>query len=252
MNRSNLSDKQCRLKEAYIDTVGVWEEGHAAWLRLNPDSFEAYAAFAAHSWEDNNIDPKDKAIIEVALASCVPYLHRDGVRTYIGAALDRGASVDEVREALELASVIGAHVMVEGIPILQKVTEAETDDLDQPEKAQVREHFKAKRGYWSDLWESILQMDHEYLERFANVSAYPWDQGALDPKVKEFVYVAIDLCTAHLYTDGAEIHLQNAIEHGATPSELLELLELVSTQGYDTMIEGVPILIEEARERNRF
>jgi alkylhydroperoxidase/carboxymuconolactone decarboxylase family protein YurZ len=143
--------------------------------------------------------------------------------------------------------------MIEGMPLVQEHAGLPDDVSDSVKEEQeaVKEKFKEGRGYWSDFWEAVLQMDHEYLDRYTDLSSQPWLEGVLDPKMKEFIYIAADVSTTHLYTQGLESHIENAMEYGATRDELLEVIELVSEQGYDTMVEGLPILVEEARKQGK-
>jgi alkylhydroperoxidase/carboxymuconolactone decarboxylase family protein YurZ len=51
------------------------------------------------------------------------------------------------------------------------------------------------------------------------------------PKVKEFVYIAIDCATTHLYVLGLKLRIRNAERLGATPEEVMEVFELASLMG---------------------
>ena len=53
----------------------------------------------------------------------------------------------------------------------------------------------------------------------------------LSPKVKEFVYIAIDCATTHLYVPDLKLHIRNAVRLGATPEEAMEVFELASLMG---------------------
>ena len=73
----------------------------------------------------------------------------------------------------------------------------------------------------------------------------PWRKGPLEPKVKELVYIAVDAAATHLYVPGIRQHIKQAIKHGATAAEIMEVLELTSTLGIHACNIGVPILVEE-------
>jgi alkylhydroperoxidase/carboxymuconolactone decarboxylase family protein YurZ len=47
------------------------------------------------------------------------------------------------------------------------------------------------------------------------------------------------------------VHIRNALRHGATVAEIMEVLELTSVLGIHTVTEGVPILLEEAKQTDR-
>ncbi|MHA1113336.1 MAG: carboxymuconolactone decarboxylase family protein [Alphaproteobacteria bacterium] len=67
----------------------------------------------------------------------------------------------------------------------------------------------------------------------------------LDVKVKEFIYIAIDSGTTHLYDPGLRVHLRCALEVGASMAEIIEVLEITSSVGMHTLTVGLPIVLEE-------
>jgi len=77
------------------------------------------------------------------------------------------------------------------------------------------------------------------------MSDVPWRSGTLEPKVKEFIYIAFDAAATHLYVKGMKLHIENAIGYGATPQEILEIMEIASVLGIHAATSAVPILLEE-------
>jgi alkylhydroperoxidase/carboxymuconolactone decarboxylase family protein YurZ len=57
----------------------------------------------------------------------------------------------------------------------------------------------------------------------------------------------VDANATHLYLPGARQHIKAALKLGATPAEIMEVLELCATLGIHAMNIGVPILAEEMR-----
>lgn len=248
-----LTTEEQEIKDQYIEKTGHWPDGFDEWLALDADSFEVYGDFAEHTYETGNISEKEKALLRVAITASPTHMYEEGTRLHISNAFDKGANVEEIKEVLELVSILGLHSTTEGMPyIVDEFGVPEVDDSSvQEEKDEVRELFKESRGYWNEFWDGILQMDHKFLEKYTFLSGYPWNHGTLDPKLKEFIYIAIDVSTTHLYSLGMEQHLENAIDYGATREELVELIEFVSEQGYDAMDETMPILYEEAEKRGK-
>jgi alkylhydroperoxidase/carboxymuconolactone decarboxylase family protein YurZ len=250
---SDLTEEQQRVKERFIDDRGFWSELYDDWLRLDPAFLDRYRELSGNPWKDGGVlDPKVKEFVYIAIDCNTTHLYNEGTRVHINNAFDEGATVDEIMEVFQLASVLGVHSVTEGVPIL--VDEAGPIEPD-PEEAERREdlrrEFEERRGYWSELWEDVLNLDPDYFEAYMNYSAHPWDEGPLDPKVKEFVYIAIDIATTHLYNKGARVHMQNALSYGATPEEVMEVFELASVLGVHTMTDSVPILVEEAKKRGK-
>ena len=123
-----------------------------------------------------------------------------------------------------------------------------SQELSERQK-QLKEKFTKERGYWAEeTWTPILQLDEDFFETYLNFSAHPWKKGILPPKIREFIYIAIDAATTHLYEPGIRHHIANALRYGATKEEIMEIFELVSVLGIHTCTIGVPILIEELKK----
>ena len=116
---------------------------------------------------------------------------------------------------------------------------------------EVKAEFIRVRGVWSDLWESVLALDPEFLEAYLNFSAVPWRDGHnhLDDKTKEFMFIAVDAAATHMYAPGVRQHIKAALAAGATPPEIMEVIELTSTLGIHAMNIGVPILVQVLEEK---
>lgn len=112
-------------------------------------------------------------------------------------------------------------------------------------KKLLRDEFIEARGYWNEFWDSLLELDEEFFEAYTQFSSVPWKHGPLDPKVKEFVYIAVDAAATHLYVPGIQQHIRQALKHGANAAEIMEVLELTATLGIHACNIGVPILVEE-------
>ena len=104
----------------------------------------------------------------------------------------------------------------------------------------LKDRFVVDRGYWADYYNGLLTLDTDFFEIFLDFSAHPWRNGVLEPKVKEFIYIAIDAATTHLYGPGLRIHIRNALKHGATQQEILGVYELISVLGMHTITMGLP------------
>ena len=112
-------------------------------------------------------------------------------------------------------------------------------------KKKLRDEFIGARGYWNAFWDSLLDLDEDFFEAYTAFSRVPWRTGPLEPKVKELVYIAVNAAATHLYVPGIRQHVRQALAHGATAEEIMEVLELTSTLGIHACNIGVPILVEE-------
>ena len=117
-----------------------------------------------------------------------------------------------------------------------------------PRQSEVKDEFIRVRGTWGPAWEAILRFDPDFLQTYLNYSAVPLRKRHLEPKVQEFIYIAVDGAATHMYEPGVRSHIKLALDYGATPDEIMEVLELTSTLGVHALNVGVPVLVEVLEE----
>lgn len=250
-------DRGNQLKDEFVRARGYWSELWDDTLRLDPDFFESYLDFSSVPWRKGVLEPKVRELIYVAIDVSTTHLYDPGTRIHMRNALRHGATQEELMEVLQLTSVLGIHSATSGVPILIEELKAagREDELPAAElgerEQQLKDEFTRNRGYWSEVWDSVLRLSPDFFEAYMKFSSVPWKNGPLEPKVKEFIYIAIDVATTHLYDPGTRIHIRNALGYGATAKEIMEIFELVSVLGIHSITSGVPILVEEARSAGR-
>ena len=75
---------------------------------------------------------------------------------------------------------------------------------------QIKDDFIRIRQTWAPQWESILRLDCEFLDAYLHLSAVPLRKNHLDAKVKEFIYIAANASSTHLFGPGKHKHLKAA------------------------------------------
>ena len=245
----SLTARQEEIKQEFIQVRGTWNDTFEGILRLDPDFLKAYLDFSAVPWRKNHLDDKVKEFIYIAIDANATHLYLPGVRQHVQAALKLGATPQEIMEVLELSATLGIHAMNIGVPILVEVlTEKGLRTGPAPlteEQERLKAEFTRTRGYWHAFWDEMLELDPEMFAAYTEFSSVPWRSGTLEPKVKEFVYIAFDTAATHLYAKGLKLHIENAIDHGATPQEILEVMEIASVLGIHGVTASAPILLEE-------
>lgn len=68
------------------------------------------------------------------------------------------------------------------------------------------------------------------------------ERAPLDGAVIELIGVAVNAAATHLHADATRAHVQAALDAGATPAEVAEVLQLVSVLGIHAATLGMPIL----------
>ena len=246
---ADLNERQQAIKDSFIENRGYWAKIMDQLLLLSPDYFEAYTELSSVPWKHGVLEPKVKEFMYIAADASTTHLYNAGTRIHMQNALRHGATVDELFEVLQLTASLGIHFCTVGVPILLEELEAAGMLGEEPLDAlqiELKEAFTKNRGYWAPFLDGLLRLSPEFFEAYLKISSVPWLTGPLEPKVKEFVYIAIDAATTHLYEPGLRQHIRNAIGHGASKEELMEVLELVTAIGVHTMTDSVPILVKEA------
>ena len=243
--------RQQEIKDEFIAVRGTWGEPWERMLELDPEFLKAYLDWSAVPWRKNHLDAVTKELISIAVDGAATHLYEPGVRQHIRRAIELGATGQQLMETLELTSTLGIHAMNIGVPLLLEVL---TEEGKRTGPAPLSEHqeklkaeFTAGRGYWHEFWYGMLEVDPELFEAYVAFSAHPWRHGVLEPKVKEFIYIAFDAAATHLYVPGLKLHMRNAIRLGATQEEIVEVLEIASVIGIHAATVATPILAEELR-----
>jgi alkylhydroperoxidase/carboxymuconolactone decarboxylase family protein YurZ len=120
---------------------------------------------------------------------------------------------------------------------------ADTPPQPDARRQQLKDAFIARRGYWTPWLDGTLRFGPDFFEAFLAFTGTPWATGPLPPKVKEFVYIAIDGAITHLYQRGLQMHIDEALRHGASPQEVMEVLQMASLIGLITQTTAAPMLL---------
>lgn len=59
------------------------------------------------------------------------------------------------------------------------------------------------------------------------------------------VSIALDASVTHMYPPGTRRHIKGALQAGATPEEIMTVLQICVSMGIQACAMGVPILTEE-------
>jgi alkylhydroperoxidase/carboxymuconolactone decarboxylase family protein YurZ len=117
-----------------------------------------------------------------------------------------------------------------------------------PEQEAFKQEYIRKRGYWVEFNDGLLKYSQSFLETYMKYAALPAAEGPLPPRMVELVYVAVDASATHMFGEGLLIHTRLALARGATPTEVVETLQLATAQGVEGVAMGVEILVDELKK----
>jgi len=197
-------------------------------------------------------------LVSVGLNASRTNLNPDGTRRHIRAALDSGASRQEILFVLKCASVMSIHSFSFNAPLL--LQEASMGSLEEFGSMRKRRFEKIGKvtpavekmkaiGHWNEEWDSILFLDPVWANEYMTMCAELYAESVLSPKELELLLVAFDAAYVHIYGTGTRRHIKNAFKAGATVDEIMEVLKLGVVQGVQACNLGVTLLAEEL-ERN--
>jgi alkylhydroperoxidase/carboxymuconolactone decarboxylase family protein YurZ len=219
----------------------------------DPEWTERCARMTNNPWTTGVLPVKWIELICIALNAACTHMNDAGIRRHIRAALDAGATGEEIRETFKGVSVLGIHSVAVTLPILfEEANRAGVQPASRPGRAvhtPVIEQMKTA-GQFNPDWDAINELDPEWLEQFLAMGADLYS-GALAPKLVELMAVAVDASCTHLYTPGIRRHVQGALAHGATIEEIMEVLKLCGALGVDACDLGGTILAEELTEHQK-
>ncbi len=116
--------------------------------------------------------------------------------------------------------------------------------MDDAGRADLKQRIIAARGYWARFHNVLLERDPGFLEAYLAFQSAP-TSGVLPRKLCEFIYIAIDLSVNHMYERGGRRHMEYALNAGATPDEVLQVVLLTAVVSAQQPIDlGLDILAE--------
>ncbi|KAK8201960.1 hypothetical protein M8818_005485 [Zalaria obscura] len=101
---------------------------------------------------------------------------------------------------------------------------------------------------FTPAWQSVLTQSPSIFAASTHLSSVPKKKQHLAPKIQSLISIAVCSAATHLYIPGIHRHIKAALELGASPAEVMEVIELTSTLGIHACNIGVPLLVEVMKE----
>jgi alkylhydroperoxidase/carboxymuconolactone decarboxylase family protein YurZ len=167
-------------------------------------------------------------------------------RRHIRAALDAGATRDEILTILKMASVMSIHSCSLGAPILLEEAKAvgATPSKKQAAPTPACDKMRAV-GQWNSAWDPFFELDAVWTDEFMTTGIGIYGSTVFTPREIELLSIAFDASYTHMYAPRTRRHIKGALIAGATIEEIMEVLKLCVVQGVQACNLGVPILAEE-------
>ena len=243
------------LKQEVIAERGYWHPFHEGLLQMSPDFLRAYLDFVGAPWKSRHLEPKVREFVYIAIDGSVTHLYERGLRRHIERALELRATQEEVLQVIELTCSMGHNTHELGMSVLldemRQASPAIGVEIARlaPEEQRLKDEYIAAVGHWPDCGDALLRFAPAFIGGFLRFRSVAWNAGPLAPKVKEFIGLAINAAPTSLHEAGVRVHIRRALQHGATPEEISEVLQLASALAIHTCTCAVPALAEAMAAR---
>jgi alkylhydroperoxidase/carboxymuconolactone decarboxylase family protein YurZ len=226
--------------------TGPWDEALRRIREWDPEWAETCEKMTVNPWTTRVLPRKFIELVGVGLNAACTNLNPDGTRRHIRAALEAGATREEILMLLKMASVMAIHSCSLGAPILLEEAKAAGFKPAEHPKAATPACDKMRAvGQWNEAWDPFFELDPVWTDQFMATGLAIYGSGLMMPKLIELLSIAFDASYTHMYAPGTRRHIKAALKLGATMEEIMEVLKLCVVQGVQACNMGVPILAEE-------
>lgn len=241
------SETRAKVVSTSKQSSGPWDDAAFAQLReWDPAWADACGKMATNPWASGLLPRKLVELISVALNAACTNLTPEGTRRHIRAALEAGATREEVLFVLKCATVLAIHSCSLGAPMLLEEAKAAGSRPALKNAVATPACDKVKAiGQWNAAWDPFVELDPQWTDEFMATGAGLYASGVLPLKDVELLSIALDASYTHMYAPGTRRHIKGALNAGATIEEIMEVLKLCVAQGVQACNLGAPILAEE-------
>lgn len=213
--------------------------------KWDPTWAESYLKMTTNPWKNGVLDIKTIELICIGLNAACTNLQADGTRRHIRAALEAGATRDEILMILKMASVMSIHSCSLGAPILlEEAKAAGVEPSPKQTTTPACDQMKAIEQ-WNTAWDPFYELDPAWTDQFMATGIGIYASQLFSPKLVELLSIAFDASITHMYAPGTRRHIKAALKLGATMEEIMEVLKVCVAFGMESCYLGVPILAEE-------
>ncbi|KRF22399.1 hypothetical protein ASG91_19025 [Phycicoccus sp. Soil802] len=231
------------LERLLYETCEADQLGASAWRAR---ALSAASEYWRASMTGHHLDRRMRELVLVGIHASPASLHAPGVERHIERALKAGATHDEVIDVVFTVVGLANHALYTSVPILDEELEAAGVVAERtapsPAYQAAKDAFIASRGFWEQRRDLIAELIPDYSAALDRLSTEAWRGGPLSPKDRTLVCIGIDSTVNHLFEPGLRRHIRNALGHGATAGEILEVLQLAGVIGLESYITGTQVL----------
>ncbi len=232
------------------ESVNPWGSSLDKLREWDPHGAELLLRMGANPWNSGILPLKEVELISLALNCACTNLDEEGTRRHMRRALDAGATRDEVLLVLKCGVGLSVHSCSLGAPILiEEMEAAGVKAAGGPKPETPACDAMRAIGQWNTAWDPFYELSPLWTEDFFALGASIYKSGVFSPRFMELISIAFDASITHMYAPGTRRHIRGALKAGATPEEIMTVLQLCVSMGVQACVRGVPILAEELQKK---
>jgi alkylhydroperoxidase/carboxymuconolactone decarboxylase family protein YurZ len=227
--------------------AGPWDSALDKLREWDPKWAELCFKMSTNPWTRSVLPRKFIELVSVSLNAACTNLNAGGTCHHIRAALEAGATREEILFVLKCGSALSIHSCSLAAPIVLEEAKAANIKLTPRTNTEPTPACDAMRriGQWNTAWDPFFELDPVFTDQFMAMGGGIYQSGIMTPKEVELLSIALDASFTHMYAPGTRRHIKNALKAGATMEEIMEVLKLCVVQGVQTFNLGLPILAKE-------
>jgi alkylhydroperoxidase/carboxymuconolactone decarboxylase family protein YurZ len=231
-------------------SVNPWGSSLDKLKEWDPKGAELLLRVGMNPWNSGVLPLKEVELIFLALNCSCTNLDEAGTRRQIRRALDAGATRDEVLLVLKCGVGLAVHSCSLGAPILlEEMKAAGVKAAGGPKPETPACDAMKAMGLWNTAWDPFYDLSPLWTDEFFAFGASVYKSGIFTPKFMELISIAFDASITHMYAPGVRRHIQGSLKAGATPEEIMTVLQICVSMGVQACAKGVPILAEELQAK---
>jgi alkylhydroperoxidase/carboxymuconolactone decarboxylase family protein YurZ len=239
--------ERSRIREDFKRRRGYWNDDWERLLQINPPYVAGFLSLSAYTYERGNLSPKTRELVYLATNCSPTHFFERGVRQHARLAIAHGASLPELIAVAMMVSTVGIQTYLLAAAALEEIVPGAVLDASHADHiSAVRAKHLVLLGKALPEVELAIRIDPQFYEAWLDFVAVPLAHDSpLSAKDAHLVALAAYAQCTQLSGPGVRQHMCAALANGATPTEVIEVCQLITSMSVHAVVLPVPVLLEE-------
>jgi alkylhydroperoxidase/carboxymuconolactone decarboxylase family protein YurZ len=239
--------ERTRIREDFKGRRGYWNDDWERLLHISPAYVAGFLNLSAYTYERGKLSPKTRELVYLATNCSPTHFFERGVRQHARLAIAHGASLPELIAVAMMVSTVGIQTYLLAAAALEEIVPGAAPDATHAAHiSAVRARHLALLGKALPEVERAISTDPRFYEVWLDFAAVPLAHDSpLSPKDAHLVALAAYAQCTQLSGPGVRQHMFAALANGATPAEVIEVCQLITSMSIHAVVLPVPVILDE-------